>query len=83
MWKEVGGKRGQRPACSDFFVVQVEVVGGGDGEDVVLGMPGGMQNFFVEVEAVDGNFVLLAFVRHAHFARFEDLTRTHVFARGL
>ena len=64
-------------------MVQVEVVGGGHSEDVVLGMPGGMQDFFVEVEAIDGNFVLLPFVRHANLARFQDLTRSHVFARRL
>ena len=64
-------------------MVQVKIVGGCDGEDVILGMPGGMEDFFVEIEAVDGNLVLLPFVRHANFARFEDLARAHVFSRSL
>ena len=64
-------------------MVQVEIVGGGDGEDVVLWMPGGMEDFFVEVEAIDGNLVLFPFVRHADFARFQNLSRTHVLPRSL
>ena len=64
-------------------MVQVEIVGGGDGEDVIFRMPGGMQNFFVKVETVDGNLVLFAFIRDADFARFQQLARTNVFARRL
>ena len=68
---------------SEFLVVQVEIIGGGDGEDVVLGMPGGMEDFFVKVEAIDGNLVLFPLVRHADLARFQDLPRTNVFPRSL
>ena len=64
-------------------MIQEEVVGGGDGEDVVFGVPGGMEDFFVEVETVDGNLVLLPFVGDADFARLEDLPRAYVLARGL
>ena len=64
-------------------MVQVEIVGSGDGEDVIFRMPGGMQNFFVEVETVDGNLILFAFIRDADFARFQQLAGTNVFARRL
>ena len=64
-------------------MVQVEIVGSGNGQDVIFRMPRGMEDFFVEVEAIDGNLVLFPFVRHANFARFENLARTHVLSRRL
>ena len=64
-------------------MVQVEIVGGGDGEDVILGMPGGVQNLLVEVEAVDGDFVLAPFVGRRYLARFEHAPGPNGLARGL
>lgn len=58
-----------------------QIVCGGDGNDVLLWMPGGMQNLFVEIEAVHTDLVLLSFATGAHFAwlqhhfGFDNVTR--------
>jgi len=64
-------------------LIQVKIVGGGDGEDVIFGMPGGVQYLLVEVEAVDGDFVLAPFVGRRHLARFQHAPGPNRLARRL
>ena len=48
------------------FLEQKEVVGSCDSDDVLLWMPGSVKNLLVEVEAVDGDFVLFPLSTGAH-----------------
>ena len=53
-------------ACSELVLQQEEVVGGRDGDDVLVGVPGGVQDLLVEVQAVHVDLVLLPFAPGAH-----------------
>lgn len=51
----------------------VEVVCGRHSDDVVLGVPGGVEDLLVEVQTVHADFVLLAFATRRHLAGFKYL----------
>jgi len=63
------------PECGatvlEFVLEDVEVIGGGHGDDVLRWMPGRVQNLFVEVQTLDANLVLLALSAGAHLSRLE------------
>lgn len=67
----------------DLVLKDVEVVGGGNGDDVLGRVPGGVQDLLVEVQAVHADLVLAALAANAHFARLENGPRLAVLARGL
>lgn len=48
-----------------------EIVGGGNRNDVLLWMPGSVENLLVEVKAIDGDLVLFPLPTRAHLSRFE------------
>ncbi len=50
----------------------IEVVGRGERDDVMHGMPGRMQYFAIEIETVRGDLVLLLLGRHGDTFRFQQ-----------
>jgi len=66
-----------------FILEYVEVVGRRHGDDVVLGMPGRVEDLLVEVQTVHADFVLLALSARAHLARLQDLHGLAVLSGGL
>lgn len=55
-----------------FLLEYVQIVGGGHGNDVVQGMPGGVEDLLVKVQTVYTDLVLFALAARAYFARLED-----------
>ena len=53
-------------ACSELVLQQEEVVGGGHGDDVLVRVPGRVEDLLVEVQAVHVDLVLLPFAPGAH-----------------
>lgn len=64
-----------------FILKNVQIVGGGYGDDVVQRMPGCVDNLFAEVQTVHTDFILFALPTCAYFARLEDGSRPTVFPR--
>ncbi len=54
---------------SELVLEQKEVVGCGDGNDVLVWVPGRVQDFLVEVQAVHVDLVLLALPAGAHLKK--------------
>lgn len=54
------------------FLVNVEIVGGGHGDDVVQRVPGGVEDLPVKVQTVYADLILLPLPTCAYSARFED-----------
>lgn len=50
----------------------VQVVAGCDGDDVFIGMPGGVEDFLPEVQTVHADVRLFPFLAHAHPPRLQD-----------
>ena len=65
-----GGRAGQAEGAGgglvDFVLEDVEVVGGGHGDDVLLGVPGGVQDLLAEVQAVHADLVLATLAPDTH-----------------
>lgn len=55
-----------------MFLVNVKIVGGGHGDDVVQRVPGSVENLPVKVQTVYADLVLLPLPTRGHFARFQD-----------
>jgi len=64
--RQISGKL--TAALVHFVLEYVEVVGRRHGDDVVLGVPGGVEDLLVEVQTVHADFVLLALAARTHFA---------------
>lgn len=64
-----------------FILKNVQIVGGGYGDDVVQRMPGCVDNLFTEVQTVDTDLVLFALPTCAYFPRLEDGSWPTVFPR--
>lgn len=50
----------------------VKVVAGGDGDDVVFGVPGGVEDFLAEVQTVHADVRLFPLPAHTHPSRLQD-----------
>lgn len=50
----------------------VEVVAGGDGDDVLFGMPGGVKDLLPEIQTVHADVRLFPLLSHAHPPRLQD-----------
>lgn len=61
-----------------MLLVNVEVVGGCHGDDVVQRVPGGVEDLPIKVQTVHADLILLPFPTCAHSARFEDRVRLAV-----
>ena len=59
---------------SVVLLEQEQVVGGGHRDDVLLGVPGRVQDLLVEVEAVDEDLVALALPRRRDLGRKKKFT---------
>ena len=66
-----------------FVLKYIEVVSGGHGDDVVLRVPGRVEDLLVKVQAVYTDLVLLALPTCAHLAGLEHRTRLTAFPRRL
>lgn len=77
-WVGSGGPPWLPAALVHLVLEYVEVVCGGHGDDVVLGVPGGVEDLLVEVQTVHADFVLLALATCRHLAGLEDLHRLAV-----
>ena len=51
---------------SVVLLEQEQVVGGGHRDDVLLGVPGGVEDLLVEVQAVHGDFILFPLTARTH-----------------
>ena len=47
------------PSVLKFVLIDVKIVGGGHSNDILVRVPRSVQNLFVEIEAVNADFVLL------------------------
>lgn len=61
-----------------FILEYVEVVGGCHSDDVVLRVPGCVQDLLVEVQTVHADLVLLAFPARTHLPGLQHLQRLAV-----
>ena len=61
-------------AISELVLQEEEVVGGCDGDDVLVRVPRRVKDLLVEVEAVDEDFVALALTRRRHLERRKKIT---------
>lgn len=50
----------------------IEVVAGSDGDDVVFGVPGGVEDFLAEVQTVHADVCLFPLPAHTHPSRLQD-----------
>ena len=66
-----------------FVLKYVEVVGGGDSDDVLLWVPRGVLDLLVEVQTVYADLVLLPLPPGGHLASLQDGPRFTVLPRGL
>lgn len=66
-----------------FILEYVEVVGRCHRNDVVLGMPGSVQDLLIEVQTIHADFILFAFAACAHLAGLQDLHGLAVFTGRL
>lgn len=66
-----------------FILEYVEVVGRCHRNDVVLGMPGSVQDLLIEVQTIHTDFILFAFAACAHLAGLQDLHGLAVFTGRL
>ena len=49
-----------------ILLEEEEIVGGGHGDDVLLRVPGSVQDLLVEVQAVHGDFILFPLATRTH-----------------
>ena len=59
------------PYSSELVLQEEEVVGGGDGDDVLVRVPRRVQDLLVEVEAVDEDLVALALPGRRYLGRIQ------------
>merc|ERR1719505_501743 len=69
--KARGVRRRRRSQALIILLEEEEIVRGRDSDNVLLRMPGCVKNLLVEVEAVDGDFVLFPLSTGAHLSGFE------------
>lgn len=67
----------------DLILKYIKVIGGCNGDDVFVGMPGGVEDFLAEVQAVNADLVFATFTTDAHLAGFQDRPRFAVLPRRL
>lgn len=63
------------PTLIHLVLKYIQVVCGGYSDDVLLGVPGRVQNLLVEVQAVHADLVLLPLAAGADLARLQHRTR--------
>lgn len=56
----------------DLILKYIKVIGGCHSDDVLGGMPGGVEDFLAEVQAVHADLVFAALSSNAHLAGFQD-----------
>lgn len=66
-----------------FVLKDIQIVCGRNSNDVFRGVPGGVQNFLGEVQAVGADIVFPPLAPGAHTARLQDRPRLAVLAGGL
>jgi len=54
-----------------ILLEEEEIVGGGHRDDVLLRVPGSVQDFLVEVQTVDRDFIFFPLTPRTHLTRFE------------
>lgn len=62
----------------DLILEYVKVIGGCHSDDVLGRMPGGVENFLAEVQAVHTDFIFAALSAHTHLTRFQNCPRLAV-----
>lgn len=67
----------------DLILEYVKVIGGCHSDDVLIRMPGGVENFLAEVQAVHTDFIFAALSAHTHLTRFQDCPRLAVLSGRL
>lgn len=68
---------------SEFVLEYEQVVGGGDGDDVLGRMPSCVQDLLVEIEVVDTDLILFPFAACANLLGLEDRFGSSDLARRL
>ena len=66
-----------------FALEYVEVVGRCHSNDVILGMPGSVEDLLVEVQTVHADLILLTFATRAHLTGLQDLHGHAILPRRL
>lgn len=76
----VRGQQGHARPLVDLVLEDVEVVGGGNGDDVLLRVPRGVKDLLAEVQAVNADLILPPLPTHTHLAGLQNRSGFAIFS---